>query len=96
MGYRKNWDEKTYVPFKKVIDRALMLNVGEKLTFEAKPLSAKMAEQRVREYLRFMNEKDSTVDYVRMFIVRPLAGIDRVEIERRYPIEGVNVEILES
>jgi hypothetical protein len=96
MAYRKTWDEKVYRPFKEVIDRAMLLNVGDKFEFEAKPYSAKMAEQRIREYLRFMNDKDPDVDYVRMFIVRPLAGLGRVEIERRFPIDGVNIEIFDT
>ena len=58
MAYRKTYDEAVYRPFKPVIDKAMMLDVGEAFTFSAKPLSAKMAEQRIREYLRFMNEKN--------------------------------------
>lgn len=91
MAYRKTWDEKVYAPFKPVVEEAMMLEVGAKFSFSAKPLSTKMAEQRIREYLRFMNEKNPDIDYTRMFIIRPLSG--EVEIERRYPIDGVNVEI---
>ena len=72
-----------------------MMNVGDKFTFKAEPYSAKMAEQRVREYLRFMKRKDESIDYPRMFIVRPLGGTGEVEIERRFPMEGVEVEIVE-
>jgi len=95
VAYRKTYDERVYDPFKPVIEKAMMLDVGKTFTFSAKPLSAKMAEQRIREYLRFMNEKNPDVDYVRMFIVRPLAGTGQVEIERRYPIDGLNIEISE-
>ena len=96
MAYRKTYDEAVYRPFKPVVEKAMMLDVGESFTFSAKPLSAKMAEQRIREYLRFMKEKNPDIDYARMFIVRPLAGVEQVEIERRFPIDGITVEIHEG
>lgn len=94
MSYRKDFDETVHGPFRLVIEKALMLEVGETLQYSADSVSVKMAEQRLREYLRFMKEKDPTTDFPKMFIIRPLFGLDRVEIERRYPKEGILVNIV--
>lgn len=96
MAYRKDWDDEVHGPFKAVVERALMLNVGESFQFEATSTSVKMTEQRVREYLRFMTKKDPSTNYSKMFIIRPLMGIGKVEIERRYPIGGIVVTMSEG